>query len=1048
MPASMVEKRTEVFYRWEIEGRGWRLHDHQVPIEPWFRPFVGHVELPPIDDGHKPTVLSRVVARLGGRSTETTRALPPPEVENVELPVFSWPEPVQEWDLLVPSSEKIEQSAVHGWLRSALASLGPISFELIGSGGKVRQRLAAGERDAARLREATRTFFPSFSLRAPGSTLRTEWDASGGDVIGAMEFGLAREFMLPLGELPTSPLVPLLAALGRMEGDDLAVLQILAVPTSAPWAAHALRAVTTPSGEPFFADAPEVTKLAREKCREPQYAVLVRIAACTNERTSVEDLFLSVGGAVGGRGETVRNELTPLLADDLGVLIDDILDRTTRRSGMILSLSDLGTLVDLPDARVRSDRLVRPSGRTRSAPPQQAGSGVVLGANEHEGVMREVRLTTAERLRHCYLIGASGTGKSTLLLSMAAQDAAAGNGFAVLDPHGDLIEEVLARIPEERTADVLLFDPADEEFPVGFNILSAHSELERTLLASDLVAVFRRLSTSFGDQMVTVLANAILAFLESHEGGTLLDLRRFLVEKPFRTQFLKTVRDREIVSYWQHEFPLLRGNPQAPLLTRLNTFLRPKLIRHMVAQKDDRFDMRALMDGKKIVLAKLAQGAIGEENSHLLGSLLVAKIAQAAMSRQNQPEATRVPFFLYIDEFHHFVTPSVAAILSGARKYGLGLTLAHQDMRQLRSRSEDVASAVLANALTRVVFRVSDQDARTLADGFSFFEARDLQNLGVGEAIARIERSESDFNLHTRRVPEIREELAATRIEAIRSASRARFASPRQAVEERLDMAHDVTTTGPLPGETELTRRGPRSRTEGGAGAEILAALPGRGGPRHKYLQAIVKKMGEERGFRVTIEKAVLDGHGHIDVVLERDDLAIACEISVSTRPNHEIDNLTKCLASGFDRAVLICSDQKTLAAARGVFRDASDSVALLLPTNLGGYLDGFDGVPLGSTPASASSGWHGKRSSTAHDTGALPPPHPEQRSRQILIARAAAAYLGLATQTLAKLRWAGTSPPFYKLGRQVMYDRADLDSWLADRRRKSTSDTGESTSH
>ena len=220
----------------------------------------------------------------------------------------------------------------------------------------------------------------------------------------------------------------------------------------------------------------------------------------------------------------------------------------------------------------------------------------------------------------------------------------------------------------------MLLDPSDEAYPVGFNILSAHSELERNLLASDLVSVFRRLSTSFGDQMNTVLANAIMAFLESTEGGTLSDLRRFLVEPAFRERVLATVRDPEIVYYWQKEFPLLTGKPQGPILTRLDTFLRPKVIRHMVSQKENRLDFAAIMNGRKILLAKLAQGLIGEENSYLLGTLIVSKLNQMAMSRQNMAAAERKAFYLYIDEFHNFVTPSMAAILAGARKYNLGLS--------------------------------------------------------------------------------------------------------------------------------------------------------------------------------------------------------------------------------------------------------------------------------------------------------------------------------------------------------------------------------------
>ncbi len=185
-----------------------------------------------------------------------------------------------------------------------------------------------------------------------------------------------------------------------------------------------------------------------------------------------------------------------------------------------------------------------------------------------------------------HIIGATGTGKSTLLLSLITQDIQQGNGLCVLDPHGDLIETILRYIPEERSKDVVLIDPADSEFPIGFNILSAHSELEKELLSSDLVASFKRLSTSWGDQMNSVFSNAILAFLESTNGGTLADLRRFLVEKSYRDTFLKTVLDPNVVYYWQKEYPLLKSNSIGSILTRLDTFLRPKLIRYNGGAKE------------------------------------------------------------------------------------------------------------------------------------------------------------------------------------------------------------------------------------------------------------------------------------------------------------------------------------------------------------------------------------------------------------------------------------------------------------------------------
>lgn len=299
----------------------------------------------------------------------------------------------------------------------------------------------------------------------------------------------------------------------------------------------------------------------------------------------------------------------------------------------------------------------------------------------------------------------------------------------------------------------------------------------------DLVAVFRRLSTSWGDQITTVLANAVLAFLESNEGGTLADLRRFLVEKSFRQKFLKTVTDPEVVYYWQKEFPLLTGKPQGPILTRLDSFLRPKLIRHMVCQKENRLNFADIMDRGKIFLAKLAQGAIGEENSYLLGSFLVSKFQQLALARQEQEAASRRPFFLYVDEFHNFICPSIAPLLTGARKYRLGLVLAHQELRQLEKRDPEVASAVLTNPYTRVCFRVGDADARKLAEGFSHFEATDLMNLSTGEALCRVERTEWDFDFRTHPAPEVEEFDAATCRRRVIENSRRRYATPRGQVE-------------------------------------------------------------------------------------------------------------------------------------------------------------------------------------------------------------------------------------------------------------------------
>jgi hypothetical protein len=368
-----------------------------------------------------------------------------------------------------------------------------------------------------------------------------------------------------------------------------------------------------------------------------------------------------------------------------------------------------------------------------------------------------------------------------------------------------LIDAILQRIPPERADDVVLLDPADEDFPVGFNILSAHSELEKNLLASDLVAVFRRLSTSWGDQMNAVLGNAIIALLESNRGGTLIDLRRFLVEPAFRREFLSTVQDQDVIYYWMKEFPLLSGRPQGPVLTRLDTFLRPKVVRYMVGQKDSRLDFADVMDRGKIFLARLSHGAIGEENAHLLGTLLVSKFHQVVLGRQRIAETERRYFWLYVDEFQNFATPSMAAILSGARKYRLGLILAHQELHQLASKAPEVASAVAANPFTRVCFRLGDDDAKKLATGFVSFEAIDLQNLSTGEAICRVERAELDFNLRTAPLSEVDERTVASVRQQAVMLSRKKYAVAREEVEAELLRSR---------GEIDLQAKGVPSKQE------------------------------------------------------------------------------------------------------------------------------------------------------------------------------------------------------------------------------------------
>ena len=506
-------------------------------------------------------------------------------------------------------------------------------------------------------------------------------------------------------------------------------------------------------------DAPEMVPLAKEKIGSPLFGVVIRVVGQSSIEGRGRNIATHIGDALIRMSTSKGNHLIALSNSDFTVqkFAQDLALRRSHRLGMLLNSKELATLIHLPSASVVSSKLQANTRKTKLSPKITLGHEFFLGHNEHNGEYQRVSLEPSQRLKHTHVIGATGTGKSTFLLGSIVQDIRNGEGVAVLDPHGDLIENILPWIPEERMNDVIIFDPADAEYPVGFNILSVHSEIEKDILSSDLVAVFRRLSTSWGDQMNSVFANAILAFLESDTGGTLIDLRRFLIEKPFREAFLKTVTDLNIVYYWQKEFPLLRSNSIAPILTRLDTFLRPKLIRNMVAQKKG-LNFEDILDSKKILLIKLSQGLIGTENSYLLGTFIVSKIQQTAMARQAKAKTDRSDFYLYIDEFQYFITPSMSSILSGARKYHLGLILAHQDMQQLLKQDSELASSVISNAGTRICFRVGDIDAKKFEDGFSFFDAKDLQNLGTGEAIVRVDRPEFDFSLEIEALEEVPQE--------------------------------------------------------------------------------------------------------------------------------------------------------------------------------------------------------------------------------------------------------------------------------------------------
>ncbi len=952
----MSERLTAQFYNWELRGRGWHSFETSVDLEPPFYPFFGHTVKPNVaeDDGYKPNICGRIANIFKQKNVLLKE-------DDEDIPFEAYPficnEGIEALSISVPKDYKIGQEETRQLLVLLSNSQYPISFEILASAESIVLQFTCRISDSAYLQNQVKAYFPGCQITIQKD--RLEDILQNEYYMHIQEYGLKSEFMCPLVTVDRSgidPYIGFFASLENLERGEHAVLQILFKGAVNPWSESIMRAITGTDGKSsFFADAPEMINLAKEKVSSPLHAVVMRTLVCGQ----TEDAALALSNRVQNSFVRVftnfSNTLIPLQpsSESFDNNLDNFILRESQRLGILLNTEELARVVHLPSAAVLSTKLVRDTRKTKAAPAITLGHRLELGINRHQGKECVVTLANGQRLKHTHVIGATGTGKSTFLTNIIVQDIQNGEGVCVLDPHGDLIEGILPYIPQERIKDVIVIDPADAEYPIGFNILSAYSEIEKDILSSDLVSVFKRLSTSWGDQMNSVLANAILAFLESSKRGTLVDLRRFLVEKSFRDDFLKSVSDPSILYYWQKEYALLKTNSIGSILTRLDTFLRPKLIRNMVAQKKG-LDFEDILDSGKIVLAKLSQGLIGNENSYLLGTFFVTKIYQAAMARQAKGKDSRRDFFLYIDEFQNFITPSMSAILSGARKYHLGMVLAHQDMQQLQKYDTELASSVSSNAGTRICFRLGDTDAKRFESGFSFFDRQDLENLNTGEAICRIERPDFDFSLTTLPLQELDQDVAEQNRHLAITHSRVAYGTPKADVEQQLSellrairfaikedeektVSSSISQPKPKNEIKQISKEDEEKVTQQFIKKDEET--------KHRYLQNLIKRMAESRGYKAVIEHPTQDGAGRVDVHLERNGKLIACEVCVTTEVTWEIHNIEKCLTSGYHLVAEISTDQRTLENLKGKIADSfpndvQDKILVLSPDALFEYLD------------------------------------------------------------------------------------------------------------
>jgi CxxC-x17-CxxC domain-containing protein len=340
-----------------------------------------------------------------------------------------------------------------------------------------------------------------------------------------------------------------------------------------------------------------------------------------------------------------------------------------------------------------------------------------------------------DRRQHMYLLGKSGSGKSALLANMIVQNVWNGEGVCVVDPHGELVESILATIPAHRAKDVIYFNPADTDYHVGFNVLQLDDPRYKHLVASGLMGIFTKIwANAWSARMEYILNNAILALVDT-PGSTLLGIPRLLVDKDYRQVVINNLKDPVIKAFWVHEYETWRDQYRneaiAPIQNKVGQFLSTSIVRNVVGQSKSTLDLFSLMNTGKIFLVNVSKGRIGEDNSALLGGMIITKLQLAAMERVRIPEDDRKDFYLYVDEFQNFVTDAFASILSEARKYRLNLTLAHQYIAQLVTKdSEAVRDAVFGNVGTIIIFRIGAADAEYLEQEFEpEFTPQDMVNL-------------------------------------------------------------------------------------------------------------------------------------------------------------------------------------------------------------------------------------------------------------------------------------------------------------------------------
>lgn len=651
---------------------------------------------------------------------------------------------------------------------------------------------------------------------------------------------------LPIKTFPSfevDPLAAITAALAQFEDNEEAWLQVVVRPAPTNWykkseqyAAGIRGSRTTSRGMLNALWAPPETKTeapklaehqtaqasgAEEKSHKLAYEIALRIVYRGSTSPAQARMRIqAITASFKQFNTTYLNGFTQKVLGEDNRYIELYRSRRIPKRGFVCNIEEVASLYHLPHTNVETPNILWANAKTAEPP-----ANLPLAGEANRDLISPIAVTTfrghntmfgmprADRGRHLYIIGQTGTGKSALLELLTISDIYSPYGFAVIDPHGDYALNVLRRIPEERVKDVIYFNPADADFPIAFNPMEVYDKKLKSHTATELIGVLKRMFESWGPRLEYILRYSLLALLD-YPDATMLDITRILTDKKFRMEVLEYVEDPVVRNFWLVEFASwnerFATEAVAPVLNKVGAFTANPTVRNIIGQPKSSFNIRQIMDERKILIVNLSRGLIGEDNAALLGALLVTKIQMGAMSRADIPPEERTPFYLYVDEFQNFATDSFATILSEARKYALNLTVANQYIAQMM---QSVKDAVFGNVGSILSFRTSADDARTMLKYFEpKFEEHDLVHMHNRHFVISMtiegEKVQA-FSATTLNLPEQGADFSAEII----ASSRQLYGSDRGNIETFMHERYMVPTAQSMP-KKQNTPKPPEQKPE------------------------------------------------------------------------------------------------------------------------------------------------------------------------------------------------------------------------------------------